>query len=587
VADAPSDIFSCGSVLWEMLSGQRPFARATAAETMAAILKDEPPPLHGMEKKLPANLERVIRHCLEKKPSERYQAARDLAFDLKAMVSGGDVTAPLPVRRRTAVWRGAAAMFVLLVVAAWLFWGGERARAIDSIAVLPLVNASGDVNLEYLSDGITESLINSLSQLPQLKRVIARSSVESYKGKPVEPRKVGQELNVRAVLTGKVIQRGEDLSLTTELVNVADGARLWGQHYNRKLTELLAVQEEIAQHISESLRLKLSGSERQRLAKRPTTNIEAHQLYLKGRYHWGKADEDGLKKALEYFKQAIDLDPNYALAYAGMADVYYFLSDSYWPAKEAMPRALAAAQRALQLDETLAEAHIAVAEGKFQYDWEWTEAERAFKRVLELNPGHAFAHNQYGMFLVAMGRFAEAQREMERARELDPLSPYIHVGTAWPVYFARQYEQAITQLRRIVALNPDFPNAYTNLGWSYVQKGMYEEAIVVLRKAQSLDDAWPTLAWLGHTYARAGQQEQAQKVLAELQERAKREHVSGYGLALVYLGLGEKEQAVAALEKAYQLRDGFLPFLKVDPFFDSLRSDPRFIDLLQRLKLAP
>src|SRR5262249_44092862 len=361
----------------------------------------------------------------------------------------------------------------LIGLGVWLYLGIGRERPIDSLAVLPLVNASGDANLEYLSDGITESLINSLSQLPQL-RVMARGTVFSYKGREVDPRKVGQELNVRAVVTGRMTQRGDDLIIVAELVNAADGSRLWDGQHKRKLTELFSVQEEIASNISESLRLNLSGGERRRLAKRQTANIEAYQLYLKGRYQLNNVTIEGLKKALGHFRQAIELDLNYAPAYAGMSDAYIFLSDSEMPGKEAMPMARAAAQKAVELDETLPDAHVALAMVNACYDWEWTKADRAFKRALELNPSHAWARNQYGVFLVAMGRFAEARIEMDRARELDPLSPFIHVGTVWPVYFARQYDQAVEQLRRIVALNPDFPNAYLNLGWAYTQKGMYE-----------------------------------------------------------------------------------------------------------------
>jgi len=594
VAEAPSDLFSLGCVLYEMISGQRAFARATPAETLAAVLKEEPPALVGAGKEIPREVEQVIRHCLAKSASERYQSGRELAADLKGVLSGGRVSPSAPALGRPgwgrAVWLGAAVVSLLLGLAVARYLVSGRGEAIDSLAVLPLVNASGDAEVEYLSDGITENIINNLSQLPQL-RVMARTTAFSYKGKEVDPRKVGQELNVRAVFTGKLVQRGDTLSLQADLVKTADGSQLWGERYIRQFSDLLALQEEIARHISESLRLKLSGGERQRLAKRHTTNIEAHQLYLKGRYHLGKFSEEGEKKALEYFKQAIDLDPNYALAYAGLADVYVFLSDDYLLPKEAMPRARAAAQKALELDEMLAEAHAALAMVKYQYDWEWAEADRAFKRALELNPGYALAHNDYGNFLVVMGRFAEAQTEMDRARELDPLSPYFHVGTVWPAYFAGQYDQAIAQLRRIVALNPDFPNAYLNLGWAYARQGMNEEAIAALHKARSLNlnenEWWATIAYLGHAYAKAGQREGAQKALAELQELAKRGQGSEYGLAIVYAGLGEKDQALAALERAYQMRSTYLPLLKVEPFFDSLRSDPRFTDLLRRMNLAP
>lgn len=590
-AEAPSDIFSVGCVLYEMVSGQRTFNGETGAELVAAILKEDPPPLSTLGIEIPPELERIIRHCLEKQPEQRFQSARQLAFDLRGILSDGGWLTSAPMQKRWVVWQpvirlGAALAALLLGLGMWFYWFGQ-AQAIDSIAVLPLVNVTKDADVEYLSDGITDSLINSLSQLSQLKRVIARSSVDSYKGKTVDPRKVGKELNVRAIMTGKMFQRGDDLNITAELVKVADGSRLWGEQYNRKLSELQALQEDIARNLMESLSLKLSGGEQERLAKRQTTNNEAHLLYLKGRYFWNKSDEAGLKKALELFKQAIDLDPNYALAYSGMADVYYFLSDNYIPAVEAMPKARAAAQEALKRDDKLAEAQATLAGVKWQYDWEWAEAERAFKRALVLNPGNAVAHNQYGGFLSLMGRITEAQIEMDRAYELDPLSAFFHIGTAWPGYFARKYDRAIEQFSRIVVLNPDFPNAYLNLGFAYAQKEMYQEAIDSMRKARSLDNSWIYLAWLGATYAKAGQRDEAQKALNELQELAAKGQAVEYGKALVYTGLGDNDKAMAELEKVYQTRNGFVVYLKMDPFLDGLRSDPRFIDLLRKLKFVP
>jgi serine/threonine-protein kinase len=586
-ADAQSDIFSLGCLLYEMVSGKSPFARQTVAETIAAILTEGPPSFTGAGKDFPKDLERIIRHCLEKRLEDRFRSARDLANDLRAILGGGKVTAPKPGYRSRPVVLIAAAMISLLVVIVALFYLlGGRERAIDSLAVLPLVNASGDVNVEYLSDGITDSIINSMSQLPRL-RVMARSTVFSYKGKEVDARKVGKDLNVRAVFTGRMMQRGDTLSIQADLVDAADGSQLWGERYDRKLADLLMVQEEIARQISEKLRLRLTGAEQKRLTKHYTENTEAHQLYLKGRYHWNKFNEAGLKRSIEYYKQAIELDPNYALAYAGLADSYYFLSNIYLPPQEAMPRSRAAAKRALELDETLGEAHAALAVVKSQYDWEWEEADRAYKRAIELNPGYASVHNLYGLFLVYQGRFDEAQAEMNRAHELDPLSAYIDVGVAWPALFARRYDQAIERLQKIIALNPDFSNAHVNLGWAYTNKGMYDEAIAAIKKAQSLDNNWVVLASLGYAYGAAGRTGEARQVLAEMQERAKREHVGDYGFVWVYAGLGERDEAFAALQKAYDSRDEYLPNIKVDPFLDSLRSDERFTDLLRRMNLAP
>jgi tetratricopeptide (TPR) repeat protein len=407
---------------------------------------------------------------------------------------------------------------------------------------------------------------------------MARSTVFTYKVKQVDPRRVGQELNVSAVLTGRVTQRGDSLIIGTELVKTSDGSRLWGEQYSRKLADIIAVQAEITKQISENLRLTLTGEQKQRLAKHYTENTEAHQLYLKGRYSWNKFDEASLKKSIEYYKQAIDLDPNFALAYAGLADSYYFLSNIYLPAKEAMPRSRAAALKAQELDGNLGEAHAALAVVKSQYDWEWEEAERAYKRAIELNPGYASIHNLYGLYLIYQGRLEEAQREMDRARELDPLSSYIHVGTVWPNLYGRRHDLAIKQLQKIIELNPEFSNAYVNLGWALANKGRYDEAITAIKKALSLDNNWVILSSLGYVYGVAGKDAEARHVLAQMRERIERNHIGYYGLAWIHTGLGERDLAFDALEKAYQDRDEYTINIKVDPFVDSLRSDQRFAD---------
>ncbi len=584
-ADAPSDIFALGSVLYEMVSGERPFQRETTAETIAAILKETPPALTRTGKRVPQELEHMIQHCLAKGASERPQSEHDLALDLRAISSLNERSlAPWRPRIGPAAWIGTLVLMAIVGLVVWLYRGGWREPAIDSIAVLPLVNAGGGEEAEYLSDGITEAVINNLSQLPQLKRVIARGTVFTYNGKEVDPRKVGQELNVRAVFTGRLVQRGTTLNIQADLVNVATGAQLWGDSYRRQLSDVLLLEDEIARQISEKLRLKLTGEQQQRLTKRYTENIEAHYLYLKGRHHWNKFTEEGLKESIKYFNQALDRDLNYALANVGLADAYYSLSSMYLPPSEAMPKSQAAAMRALQIDENLAEAHAALAVVRIFYDWDWAQGEQAFRRAIALNPSYASAHNLYGNFLVYMNRLDEAQVEMNRACELDPLSPFNDVGAAWPVLFRRQYDEAIEQLKKIIALNPDFPNAHTSLAWAYAFKGMYDEAAAAINKARSLDDSWANLALQGEIFGMAGKRDEARTVLAKLQDRAVRAHVAESGFAWVYAGLGEKEKALASLEKGYQSRDEQMLMIGIYPGFDRLRSEPRFVNILRSMR---
>jgi serine/threonine-protein kinase len=510
-ADAPSDLFSLGCVLYEMVSGQRPFARATTAEMIAAILDAEPSPLAQTGKKIPAELERVISHCLAKRAGERYQSARDLGFDLKATLSGGSITAPARARRRmpAALWLGAVAVGLLLVIALSLHLTVWRERAIDSLAILPMVNSSGDANLEYLSDGITESLINSLSQLPQL-RVMARGTVFSYKGREVDPRKVGQELNVRAVFTGKMVQRGDMLNIQADLVNASDGSQIRGDRYTRKLSDLQAIQEEITKQLSEWLRLKLSGAQQQRVTKRYTENPEAYQLYLKGRYYLNQRTTEGFKKGIEFMNRAVEADPTYALAHAGLSASYFDASNIVFPADEAMPKVKAAALRALQLDETLAEAHTSLAQVNEKYELDWVEAEKGYKRALEVNPNFARAYQYYGVYLAEQGRLDEAIAEMRRARELDPLTPYISSYLAYLYYLARQPDEAITQSQKMIRMDPNFLAAHYTLGLAYQQKGMFEQAVAEFNETQRLDpESWGPSALLAHAYAVWGKRDEA------------------------------------------------------------------------------
>ena len=589
VVEATGDIFAFGCVLYEMVAGKRAFPGGTAADSMVAVLKEEPPELADSGKQVPPELSRVISHCLEKKPQERFQSARDLAFALKA-VQGGVGAAPAArveakFQWRPAAWITAAAAVIVLLGVALFLWLG-RSKGIDSLAVLPFVNAGADPSTEYLSDGLTEGIINNLSQLPNLG-VMSRSSVFRYKGRDMDPQTVGRQLKVKAVLMGRVVRRAESLSISTELVDVASSRQIWGEQYNRQIAEILTVQEEIAREISDKLRLRLTGEDRKRMARRPTQNTEAYQLYLQGRYHWNKRTLEGMQQSIDFFQQAIAKDPRYGLAYAGLADAYALLADYHvLPAKEVMPRAKAAAIKAVEIDDSLAEAHASLGWAKLTHDWAWPDAEREFKRAIELNPGYATAHQSYGEYLLVMGRNEEALAEMRRALDLEPLSLVINAALASTFYYTRQYDQAMEQCRKTIALDANFVQAHIFLGRAYEQKGDYKEAVAELQKALQISEGNTNeLAALGHAYAISGKAAEARKILDDLKERSKQTYVQPMWIAGIHIGLGERVQAFQWLQKAYDDRSGWLVYLKVDPMFNSLRADASYADLVRRVGL--
>jgi TolB-like protein/Flp pilus assembly protein TadD len=461
----------------------------------------------------------------------------------------------------------------------------------DSLAILPLTNSGAAPEAEYLSDGITETIISNLSQLARL-RVMAWSTVSRYKGREVDPQEVGGELGVRAVLTGKVLRVGDRLVIRAELADTSDGAQLWGGQYDGDFSDVLAVQEEIARRISESLQLKLTGEEQAQLARRHTDNTEAYHAYLKGRYCWNKRTEEGLRKSLEYFRQAIEMEPTYTLAYAGLADAYTVLGSfgiSALAPREAFPRAREAAARAMEIDATLAEAHAALANSLAYYYWDWAEARREFMRAFELKPGCTTAHHWYGLiYLTSMGRLDEAFAEIKRAHELEPLSLSINTDFGFLPYLMRQYDRAIEEYRKALELDQSFVYTHWKLGLAYEQKAMYDEAIAEFQKAIALSGgSAQALVLLGHAYAVSGRRTEALKVLDELNELSKRRYVSSYRVAAIHLGLGETERAFEWLERAVEERDAWLVWLKVDPVLDALRADPRFADLVRRVGLTP
>jgi len=463
----------------------------------------------------------------------------------------------------------------------------RREEAATSLAVLPMINEGHDPEVEYLADGITESIINTLSQLPQI-RVIARSLVFRYKGREGDALKMGRELTADAVLVSRVLVLGSVLIIRAELVEVATGWQLWGERYHLPLSDIQTVQDEVATNISEKLRLRLTEEEKNRLGKHYTQNPEAYQSYLKGRYYWNKRTVEGYEKAIESFQEATRLDPGYALAYSGLADSYVAF-DFYGilPPWETSPKAKTAAINALILDDTLAEAHTSLACVKMMYERDWSNAEREFIKAIELDPSYAHAHNWYSHFLMAMGRVEESLAESRLALKLDPLNDSINQYLGWHYIHARQFERAISQLEKTLEINPDFFLARVTLGMAYVQQSKFAKGVEEFEHARRLYDSPLLLGFLGHAYAMMGEREEALDVLQELEQISRRMYVPPYSIALIYTALGEKPQAFEWFEKAYAAQNEWLNWLKVAPEVDSLRGEPQFAEMLKRLDLTP
>jgi len=621
--DARTDIFSFGVLIYEMIAGRLPFEGSNTNEILASILSDkEPSPLARYAREVPAELERIVSKALRKDREQRYQTARDLLIDLHSLKDrlqfeaelersaptemraskaeiNGDVRQAFTQAEKTSTDKFPAAtkryatpalallLLVTLTAIAYFYFRSSNKSIggrpeISSIAILPFVNVNANADTEYLSNGIADSLINSLSQTSKL-RVIARSSVFSYKGKEVDPQTIARELNVEGIVTGRITQRGDNLSISIELTDARDKSHVWGEQYNRTVSDLLAVQEEISREISNQLRLNLTGEEQQRLGKRYTENPEAYQLYLKGRYFADQYSEDGFKKAVDQFHLAIQKDSRYALAYAGLAETYWVASAQFLQPQEAMPKARDAALEALKIDDTLAEAHTSLAAVHAFYDYDIVSSEREFKRALELNPGSASAHQWYAWYLFVLKRPEEALREIRRAQELDPLSLLINGEVGMAYYFARQYDRAIEEDKKAAELDPNNSFARIGLTRSYIQIRKYEEAIATASKPEP-DDSY-LLASLGEAYARSGKTAEAQKVIDKLNELTKQRYVPPYAVAWIYVGLGQKQQALDWLEKSYANREDTMIWLNSDPSLDDLRSEPRFQDLVRRVGL--
>jgi len=643
--DTRTDIFSLGVVLYEMVAGRAPFTGPTDSHVRVSLIDHDPPPLSQYSPEVPRQLERISSKALAKDRSKRYQTITDLKIDLEQLreeltVTGSHVrvdtgsdesprrtqitggapvaatvvrsgvgetridSAPmvLPVEQPGIIKRHKTAALaivagVLLLASAAIYFRYSR-PPINSVAILPFVNDSNEPNAEYLSDGITESIINSLSQLPNLK-VMSRNAVFRFKGRNVDPIEVGHSLQVGAVLMGRLVKRGDRLVIKTELIDVSDGSQLWGAEYDNSLSDILSVQDEISRTISEKLRFRLTGQDEERLSKRYTKDAEAYELYLKGRYFWNKRGEAGLRNGIKHFKVAQERDPSYALAYSGLADSYALLCDIgvVAPVNE-MPLAKAAAQKSVDIDPLLAEGYTSRAFVKLAYDWDWQGAETDFKKALDLNPQYPTAHQWYASYLVQMGKFDRARQEIEQAQQLDPLSPIISSNAGLYSYFEHRYDDAITQYKRTLEIDPDFWVAHHYMGLAYAKKGAHEEAIRQLRGLLESPEEGPlkdgvvekdpeVAASLGFVYATAGRRGEAEAILERLRALSERRYVSGLYMAIIYAGLKDQDRALEYLNKAYESRHPGLVLIRVDPIFDDLRSDDRFKQLVKRFEPMP
>ena len=637
--DRRSDVFSFGCILFEAITGQRAFAGSDQIETLNKIIREPAPPIASFNPNAPADLQRIVRRCLAKDPDERYQTIKEVAIELKEvrrqMQEGGIETTVPPSsasasseartlwrsettrlqsrspttdspssaatrassaefivnqvkQHKTATLIGAVLILIFGVTAAFAIrsylHAGSTEVAVDSIAVMPFVNQSKDANAEWISDGLTESIINNLTQLPNLK-VIARISVFRYKGKETDPLVVGKELGVRAVLTGRLMQHGETMLISAELVDIRDNKQLWGEKYERQLADMLSVQREIAREITNNLRPTLSGVDQSRMEKQYTANSEAYQLYLKGRFYWNKRTPADMQKSITFFQQAIEKDPGYALAYSGLADAYALLTAySSEPAMELMPKAKDAALKALSLDEKLAEAHASLGQIIAYYDYDFPAAEREYRRSIELNPNYATAHQWLAENLAATKRIDEAVIEIRRALDLDPLSVIMNRIYADILVDGRRFDEAIEQYKKALELDPNFPTSHYFLGRVYEAKGMHDEAVDEYSRSALLGRIPPeTVEKLKQVYKKSGWNAY---VLANLEAaQAPERRLPPFVIATFYARLGKKDEAIEWLEKGYEERDFRMMMLSVTFEFDNFRSDPRFKDLMRRMRL--
>jgi len=596
--DQRSDLFSLGVVLYEIITGRVPFKGDTEAATLNSVLNDTPEPLSRYKSGVSGELQRIVSKLLEKNPSIRYQTAAGVISDLKQLVTptqGSMAVTPTRRKSRWPSWAGVGVVaIVIAAILAWYsFWPKKQAtinKGRKMLVVLPFENLGASED-EYFADGITEEILTDLAQLSGLG-VISRTSAMRYKKTEKSLREIGAELGVDYVLEGTIRwdRTGDEsrVRIYSQLIRVDDDVHLWAERYDAVIEDIFGLQSSIAGKVAEALRVNLVGNEKDLLVKRHTENLEAYNLYLKGRHFWNKRTEEGLQKSLAYFQQAIEKDSAYALAYAGIADYYNMLGWYYFlPPKMAFPKARDAAKRALELDKYLAEAHTSLAHVNEYFDWDWLSAEKEYRRAIELNPGYATAHQWYAEFLSAMGRHEEAIAVGKRARELDPFSPVIGTNLAGFFFVGGQIDRAIEEYKNVLEMEPDFVIAHVFIAYPYVLKGAYQEAIAEVQKAIDLSgrDTPRILITLGYIYAISGEEDKAERILDELKELSKQTYVSSWGIALIHVGFNQKDLAFEWLEKAYEERDVWLIYLRVIPMLDSLRPDPRFTALLEKLGL--
>jgi len=604
--DHRTDIFSMGIVFYEMVTGKPPFLGHNAAETIDKIVHNQPNAISRLNYDVPAELERIIRKCMEKDPTNRYQSTSEVLIDLRSLKrdldsskvttdKAGPGVRTVPSKHTNPRYL----VFIALIVAAAIgiciaMWKRTIPnQGIESIAVLPFVNVTQDPNSEYLCDGLTESIIKNLSQISKV-RVMAPVSVFRFKGKQVDPQKVGSELKVKSVLTGRVLQHADNLVVNVDLVNTGDGTELWGNEYSRKLSDIFALQSDIAQEISSNLRLKLTGQEMRQLAKHYTNNNDAYRFYLEGLFYFNKRTPADISKAADYFQRAIERDPEYALAYVGLADVYNLMDDYLGSdPDDTFPKARTAARKALEIDDQIAEAHTSLATVYYYYNWDWDAAEREFRAAIRLNPNYAFGHQLYGDFLASMGKLDHATTESNLSLQLDPLSLSANLKVGIIYFLERRFPEASKQLEKVVELDPSFQNAYHWLADVYKAQGKYQESIPLTEKYLSLrgissEKILKTTTALRQAFKKSGSKGYTQKVLELSMEDLKTLSFDEVELAGIYSQLGEKDKAFELLEKAYRKREAWLlfgGFLKAHPQWDPIRSDPRFKDLLHRMHL--